>query len=63
MAEWFENISAADSVVKSLFKAEASEALKNLEEEVAVGLGTKSEAEAFMKARDAAMKALYSEVI
>jgi hypothetical protein len=66
--EWFENFSAAEAVVRALFEPETYEAFKNLEKRVDPELGTNISnqilnANAFIEARDKAMKALYSEVI
>ena len=66
--EWFEEFSATEAVVKALFEPETYEAFKNLEKRVDPKLGTCItneilNANAFIEARDKAMKALYSEVI
>lgn len=66
--EWFEGFSAADAVVKALLEPETYEAFKNLEKRVDPELGTDIanrflNVNAFIEARDKAMKALYREVI
>jgi hypothetical protein len=63
-----EEFSAVDASVKALFTDETYAAFKNLEKRVDPELGTDisnaiHNADSFIQARDAAVKALYSEVI
>jgi hypothetical protein len=64
---WYEEFSAAEAAVKSLFGDDAYKAFKNLEKKIEPNLGTVDSpypnVNAFIDARDAAIKELYSEVI
>jgi hypothetical protein len=66
--DWYENWCAADAAVKALFKDETYKAFKNLEQRVDPELGTNIvnpiyNVDTFVQARDAAVKAMYDEVI
>lgn len=65
--EWYESFSAVEAVVKALFADDTYRVFKNLEKRVDPDLGTidspHPNVNAFIEARDAAVKALYSEVI
>lgn len=66
-SEWYEDFSAAGAEVKALFAVDTHRMFKNLEKRIAPDLGTVGspypDVNAFIAARDAAVKALYSEVI
>lgn len=66
-SEWYENFSAAEAAVKALFAADTYKMFKNLEKRIEPNLGTIDRpypnVNAFIEARDAAVKALYDEVI
>ncbi len=65
--EWYESFSAAEAVVKALFAADTYRMFKNFENRIEPNLGTIDSpypnVSAFIEARDAAVKALYGEVI
>ena len=66
--EWYEKFSAAEADVKALFGAETYKVFKNLENRVDPALGTDIanpilNVNAFVQATDAAVKALYREII
>jgi hypothetical protein len=68
--EWFSSFSATDAAVKALFDEETYATFKNLEIRVAPRLGTYDEpvspmvaTEQFVAARDAALKAMYTQVV
>ena len=66
-SEWYEDFSSAEAAVKALFAADTYRMFKNLENRIEPNLGTIDSpypnVNAFIKARDAAVKALYREVI
>ena len=65
--EWYENFSAVEATVKALFAAETYRMFKTMENRIEPNLGAIDSqypnVNAFIEARDAAVKALYSEVI
>jgi len=65
--EWYESFSAVDAAVKALFTVETYGVFKLVETKIGPDLGTFDSpypnVNAFIEARDAAVKALYSEVI
>ena len=64
---WHERFSAAEAAVKSLFADDTYKVFKNLQNRIEPKLGTIGSpypnVNAFIDARDVAMKALYNEVI
>lgn len=67
-AEWFSSFSTASANVKALFDAETYAMFKKLEIRIGPGLGSKWEGDTFavyefIEARDAALKAMFDQVI
>jgi hypothetical protein len=61
-AEWFSELNRACATIKALFSVEASAAAEKIDKFLKPGIGLQ-DAEDFVAARDAALYALYCEVI
>ena len=65
--DWFSSFSATDATVKALFSPETYQRYKRLEVRIGPGLGSESSPMVsvleFIDDRDAAIKAMYDEVV